>query len=356
MAFEIDEAFAVATQRAGGEEAIVGGLYEVGPAGSECGDRNESGLGAYFVSTEEIQPVEFVGGDEAFDFVEESERIEWAEFWFEPVGDEPHGVTVCFPRLRSAGLAEVRLDSAFAEGHKFLNVRAHAAGEADEDFEVWFYARLVGCLADELEIAVGVGDGAGFLVEACNGEDDVGHGGSFREKHVLHYNELVFERSQVDGAEFERVGADDEEGCQRTTCRRRQHLRLGQPDGVRHSGVFICECINRAYGYVAGQPVGEEAHIGGAARIGMIAEVREANIAAAEAPGYEFIYSCSAILLTEDDQEIFFLKERFTEVGVVDFGLFAAQVFRERGVGACGEAKGRPGLAFKLDLALIDDV
>jgi hypothetical protein len=53
-------------------------------------------------------------------------------------------------------------------------------GETDNELEVGAYAGLIGCLGDELQVAVAIGDRAGFLVEVGGGEDDVGEDGGVR--------------------------------------------------------------------------------------------------------------------------------------------------------------------------------
>ena len=75
--------------------------------------------------------------------------------------------------LRAAGLAHVGAE-AFAEGDERFEVVAHLVGDADDHLEVGADAGAVGGLLDELEVAVAVGDGAGFFVEVGGGEDDVG--------------------------------------------------------------------------------------------------------------------------------------------------------------------------------------
>ena len=76
-------------------------------------------------------------------------------------------------------MAKVGSDTAFAEGDQRLDIDAHAAGEANENLEVGLDAGAVGGLLDELYIAEGVGDGAGFFVKTGGREDNVGEGGGF---------------------------------------------------------------------------------------------------------------------------------------------------------------------------------
>ena len=79
--------------------------------GDDLADRDKSGLRRNVVAAEEIEAVELVAGNEALDLVEDSERIEGAEARLKAVGGEPDGVTVGFPGLCAAGLAEVAEDA-----------------------------------------------------------------------------------------------------------------------------------------------------------------------------------------------------------------------------------------------------
>src|SRR3569833_1961704 len=92
--FEIGDPFAVPAQRAGGEQAIVRGLYHVGTAGGKGGYRDEAGLCAYLISAEQVQPVELVCGYETLDFIEEGQRVKWAQFRFQTVCNEPYRMPV----------------------------------------------------------------------------------------------------------------------------------------------------------------------------------------------------------------------------------------------------------------------
>src|SRR5262249_31764393 len=105
MLFQVANAFAVPAQSARGEEAVVAGSHQIWAAGGECRDRNESGLGADFISAKETQPIQFVCGYETFNFIEERQWIEWAQFGLEAIRDKPHGMAVRLAGLRSARLA-----------------------------------------------------------------------------------------------------------------------------------------------------------------------------------------------------------------------------------------------------------
>ena len=80
-------------------------------------------------------------------------------------------------------------------------------------------AGAVGCFFDLLDVAVVVGDGAGFFVEVGGREDDVGEHGGLRHEHVLHDDEGVLERGCFDAVTQDGVRADDVE-------RRETSLRL----------------------------------------------------------------------------------------------------------------------------------
>ena len=67
-------------------------------------------------------------------------------------------------------------------------------------------------LFDLLEVAVGVGDGAGLLVEVGGGEDDVGKLRGLGEEHVLNDNEGIAEGGGIDLEAGDGVGADHVEG------------------------------------------------------------------------------------------------------------------------------------------------
>ena len=99
------------------------------------------------VAAEEIEAVELVAGDEALNLVEQRERIEGAELRLEAVGREPDGVAVGFARSARRATGRDRPVTPRAEGNQRFDVGAHAAGEANEDFEVGFDAGAVGGLA-----------------------------------------------------------------------------------------------------------------------------------------------------------------------------------------------------------------
>ena len=76
-------------------------------------------------------------------------------------------MTIGFTGLRATGLAHVGGDAVgFAKGNELLDVGAHGSGDADDDFEVGLDAGPVSGFLCELDVAIGVGDCAGFFVEA----------------------------------------------------------------------------------------------------------------------------------------------------------------------------------------------
>ena len=83
-------------------------------------------------------------------------------------------MAIRFARLRAARLAQIGGDAAFAKGNQRLDVRAHGAGQANQNFKVRLDAGAISGLFDHLHIAESVGHGAGLLVEAGGGKHNVG--------------------------------------------------------------------------------------------------------------------------------------------------------------------------------------
>ena len=207
---QVGEHGGVAAQCTRGEERVVRGQDEIA-AVADLDERCSGGrLQVLVVAAEKLQAKQIVAGDEALDLVEDREGIEGAELGLEVVGGEPDGVTVGLAGLRAAGLAHVGAE-AFAEGDECLHIRAHLVGDADDHLEVGADAGAVARLVDQLEVAVAVGDGAGFFVEVRGGKDDVGKRRGLGEEHLLHDDEGVLEGCWVDAVAGDRVGADDVE-------------------------------------------------------------------------------------------------------------------------------------------------
>ena len=255
-------------------------------------------LGVHVVAREKIDAIESVAGNEALDFVERGERIEGAEFGLEAVGFKPDGVPVGLAGLRAARLAEIAGGAAFAERNERADVDAHSAGESNEDFEVGFDACAVCGFADNLDIAEGVGDGAGFFVEAGGGENNVSESRGLGEEKILHDEECV---GQCGGREFrarDRIGADDKKRAEIRSGVK--HLRERFASGGREVGV-LCECTGSGDGDIAGKQIGEEAHVGCAAGVGVVAKVCEAGIITLEAPCDEIVDGRATKFFAEDD-------------------------------------------------------
>ncbi len=251
----------------------------------------------------------------------------------------------------------------FAEGNELADVGAHLVGDADDHLEVGAHTGAVGGLLHLLQIAVAVGDGAGLLVEIGGGKDDVGERGGLGEEHVLHDDEGVLERGGIDAVAGDGVRADDVE---------RGELALGGgvedlehvEAGLGGSGVLGGEIVLRADGNVAGEHVGEQAHVGCAARVGVVGE--QANLA----PGRVRPKSMSLLELgaaqlgADEDEELLFGLDGVAEggegVGVgggcAGGGVVASEEVREGAVAEGRELQEGLGLAAELDGLGVGDV
>ena len=83
---------------------------------------------------------------------------------------EPHAVTIGFTGLCATGLAEIGLNASLPEGNQLLDVGTHRRSQANDQLEVRANSGAIGGFLHQLEIAKGVGDGAGFLVEIGGGK------------------------------------------------------------------------------------------------------------------------------------------------------------------------------------------
>ena len=167
-----------------------------------------------------------------------------------------------------------------------------------------------------MDVAIGVGHGAGFFIEAGGGKNHIGQSGGFGEEKILHDDECVLERCGIELGARSRIGADDQQCAEFAVRGGFEHLRQRFAGRGGKVGI-LSECAGRGDRNVAGQQIGEEAHIGCAARVGVVAEIGEANesIAALEAPGNEILDVLAAKLLAKDDDERFLGKKRLAEVG-----------------------------------------
>ena len=172
------------------------GLIDSGAWCSQGCDRNKSRLGRNVIAAEQIQSIELVSGHETLDLIENSERIERAQLWFEIVCREPDCMAVSLSGLCATRLTEVGSHSAFAEGHEGLDVGTHCAGEADKDFEVRFDSGAVGCFAGKLDVAEGIGYSACLLIKACGRKYNVGDCRGLGEKQILNDKEGFAEGSR----------------------------------------------------------------------------------------------------------------------------------------------------------------
>jgi hypothetical protein len=182
-------------------------------------------------------------------------------------------VAVGFAGLRAAGLAHVGARRRLPKGTSFLTsrpclsaMRTIISKSGDAGF--------VGGLLDELQVAVAVGDGAGFLVEVGGGQDDVGEGGGLGEEDVLHDDEGVLERCGIDAVALPGWS-------RRRRARRARHVcgieDLEHVEAGFAGGWHILRRRRRwsATRHVAGEQIGQQAHVGCAARVGVVAEVGE---------------------------------------------------------------------------------
>ncbi len=343
---------------------VVGGQDKVAAVvdlDERCGG---GGLQVLVVAGEKLEAQKVVAGDEALDLVENREGIEGAELWFEIVGGEPDGVTVGLAGLRAAGLAHVGA-GAFAEGDEGVHVGAHLVGDADDHLEVGADAGAVSGFVDQLEVAVAVGDGAGLFVEVRGGKDDVGVVRGLGEEHLLYDDEGVLEDGRIDTVAGDRVGADDVEGGEFAPAGRFEDLKHVEA-GVG-GGVVLAEGGGAGDGSVAGEHVGEQAHVGCAARVGVVGEERELAIRQRGAEVEEPLEVGAAELGADEDEELLFGADGVAEVvqrGCVCAGArkgFGGGVVSGDEAGECAVAEGSDvregfGLAAELDLCGVGDV
>ena len=352
-----------AAECARGEQSIVRREDEV----AAVADLDESGRGCglqvLVVAGQKLEAQQVVAGDEALDLVEDGEGIEGAELGLQVVGGEPDSVAVGLAGLRAAGLAHVGAEAPLPKGTSCLNVRAHLVGEADDHLEVGADAGAVCGLRDQLEVAVAVGDGAGLFVEVRGGKDDVGEGGGLGEEHVLNDDEGVLERGGVDAVAGDGVRADDVEGGEFASAgglEDLEHVETGCSRGVSYSA--------KAPGLrdrsVAGEHVGEQAHVGCAARVGVVGEEGELCAGNGKAEVDERFEVAAAKLGADEDEELLFCFDGVAEgaesVGVGGCAgggcVVSAEVGGEGAVAEGREMEEGFGLAAELDLVAVGDV
>jgi len=244
-----------------------------------------------------FKPVQFVAGDEAFDLVKQGERIEGAELGFQAVSFKPDGVAVSLAGLRPrdcprSAVVEVRL-----KGTRMQRLRpSRLRGEPVSQSPV---LRLrVRRLADHLHVAVGVGHRAGFFVEACCGEDNVGKCCGLGQKNILNDNKGVFNAAES----TLRVST----GLEPTTS---SAARFPVAAAANISEMDLPGVVGRpAYSLNAPARRRESSRAAGpatgpclrAAGVGVVAEIREADVSALCAPCDQFFDGRAAELRAED--------------------------------------------------------
>src|SRR5258708_19288089 len=117
---------------------------------------------------------------------------------------------VRFAGRRAACLAHVGMHAG-TKRDKFAYVRTHALGNADDDFKLTLHAGKVSGFLEELEIAAGVGESAGFLVSRCDRQYYFGpfvFGGQvfFMGNGVLEYGQLNPQETQSVYQELAEIG------------------------------------------------------------------------------------------------------------------------------------------------------
>ncbi len=150
-------------------------------------------------------------------------------------------------------------------------------------------------------------------------------GGGLGEEHLLHDDEGVLEGGGVDAVACDWIRADDVERGELTATggvedleqiearRRWRRCTLGE-------GAGGCD------GRVAGEHVGEQAHVGCAAGVDVVGEQSELRAGDGEAEVDELLEVCAAELGADEDEELLFGFDGIAEGG--------------DGVGVCGYAGG----------------
>ena len=178
---------------------------------NKCVQRHKSRLGGHIISTKQIETVQFIAWNQPFDLIQNSQRIEGTEFWFKVIRGQPHRVAVCFAGLCAARLAQVTRYAAFAEGDEGFHIDAHTAGEPHQNLKVGFHSWAISRLSDELNISVGVGDGARLLIKAGGREHDICLCRGVGEKDILHNDKRMLECGGIEVVAGRRIGTDDEQ-------------------------------------------------------------------------------------------------------------------------------------------------
>jgi hypothetical protein len=271
---EFSEGSCVLAEDAGGKEAIVGGKDQVAGR-DQVAHGDEAWLGLGVVAAEEIEPVQFIGRDQALDLVENGEGSKGLRR-----GSRPWAVSQTAWRSASPDCAprdwpmSAETPLVLPKGTSFLTSAPMAPAMRTMISKSGLTPARSAAFFDQLDVAVGVGDGAGFFVEAGGGQDYVGEGGGFGEEDVLDDDEGVLERCGVCAVGFDGIGADDVERAEGALRCGIEHLRSVEAGLGWEIRILFGEDSGRGYGNVAGEQVGVEAHVGRAAGVGVIAQGR----------------------------------------------------------------------------------
>jgi hypothetical protein len=88
---------------------------------------------------------------------------------------------------------------------------------------------------------------------------------------------VLFKARQDRAPRMHGVGADHQQRAEFAFPAASKHLRQRLAGRGGQARIFR-ECARSGDRHIAGQQVGEEAHVGRAARVGVVAEIREANV------------------------------------------------------------------------------
>src|SRR5581483_3854199 len=217
----------VPAQRTGGEQRVLRREDQLRVTGNG-GRRALRNLRVLVITGDQVEARDVVAGDQALNFVEHGNRIEGRHAGLEPVRFQPNSVTVRLAGLRAARLAHVGTRGA-AEGNQVVEFKAHLVGDANDDLKIRLGACQVAGFAQHLQVAAGVGEGAGLLVRIGRRQQHVGQRSYLRQEHILHHNEAAGEQEWIHAVAGHRVGADDVESLQATGAGGFEHLLKVEP-------------------------------------------------------------------------------------------------------------------------------
>ena len=116
-------------------------------------------------------------------------------------------MTVRLAGLRAARLAQVGRDAALAKGNQPLHIRAHRAGQPDQNFKVGLRSCPVHRLFYQLQVAEAVGHRAALLIKTGRREDHIGQRRRLCEKEVQRNHKGFLQGFGVEAQIFHRVCA-----------------------------------------------------------------------------------------------------------------------------------------------------